>query len=61
MKNPQQTSFSMVKTESISTKIKTEIRMSTFSTVIQHSVGIPSHGNQKRKQNKSNPKQEKKS
>ena len=30
-------------------------RMSTLATIIQHSFGSPSHGNQRRKRNKRNP------
>ena len=52
MTNPQQTSFSMVKTESISSKIRNKTRMSTLATIIQHNFGSPSHGNQRRKRNK---------
>ena len=52
MTNPQQTSFSMVKIEGISTKIKNKTRMSTLATIIQHSFGSPSHVNQRRKWNK---------
>ena len=32
-------------------------RMSTFTTIIQHSSGSPSYSNQKRKRNKRNPDQ----
>ena len=52
MTNPQQTSFSMMKNESISSKIRNKTRMSTLATNIQHSFGSPSHGNQRRKRNK---------
>ena len=55
MTNPQQTSFSMVKTESISSEIRNKTRISTLTTIIQHSLGSPSHGNQRRKRNKRNP------
>jgi len=48
---PQQVLFSMVKTESMSSKIKNKTRVPTLTTVIQHSFGSPSHGNQKRKRN----------
>ena len=37
------------KTESISSKIRHKTRMSTLTTIIQHSFGSPSHGNQRRK------------
>ena len=40
------------KTESISSKIRNETRMSTLTTIIQHSFGSPSHGNQRRKRNR---------
>ena len=42
MTNPQPTSFSMVKN-------LTHTRMSTLTTLIQHSFGSPSHSNQRRK------------
>ena len=56
MTNPQQTSFSMVKNrnESIFPKIRNKTRMPTLATIIQHSFGSPSHGNQRRKRNKRN-------
>ena len=40
--------------KSISSKIRNKTRMSTLTTVIQHSFGSPSHGNQRRKRNKRN-------
>ena len=49
MTNPQQILFSMVKTESISSKIRNKTRVSTLTTVFQHSLGSPSHSNQRRK------------
>ena len=42
------------KTVSISSKIRNKTRMSTLATIIQHSFGSPSHGNQRRKRNKRN-------
>ena len=42
------------KTESISSKIRNKTRMSTLTTIIQHSSGSPSRGNQRRKRNKRN-------
>ena len=36
-------------------------RMSTFTTIIQHSSGSPSYSNQRRKRNKRNPDQERRS
>ena len=41
--------------EIISHKIKNRTRMSTLTTVIQHSFESPSHDNQRIKRNKSNP------
>ena len=55
MTNPQQTLFSMVKTENISSKMMNKTRVPMLSTIIQHSFGSPNHGNQKRK-NKRNTK-----
>ena len=52
MTNPQQTSFSMVNTKNISCKIRNTTKMSTLATIIQHSFGSPSHGNQRRKRKK---------
>ena len=43
------------KPESISSKIRNKIRMSTLTTVIQHNFGRASHGNMKRKTKKRNP------
>ena len=40
--------------ESICSKIRNKTRMSTVGTIIQHSFGSPSHGNQRRKRNKRN-------
>ena len=37
------------KTESISSKIRNKTRLPTLTTIIQHSFGGPSHGNQRRK------------
>ena len=54
MTNPQQTSFSMVKTESISSKIRNKTRTSTLTTIIQHSFGSLSHSSQRRKRNRRN-------
>ena len=53
----QQTLFSMVKTESIPPKIRNKTRVSTFTTIIQHSSGSPSYSNQRIKRNKRNPDQ----
>ena len=54
MTNPQQTSFSMMKTESISFKIRNKSRVSTLTDTIQHSFGSPRNSNQRRKRNKRN-------
>ena len=40
MTKPQQTSFLMVKTESISSKVRNKTRMSTLATIIQHSFEV---------------------
>ena len=45
----QQTLFLMVKNESISPKIRNKTRVSTFTTITQHSSGSPSYSNQRRK------------
>ena len=48
----QQTLFSMEeskKTESIPSKIRNKTRVSTFTTIIQHSFGSLSYSNQRRK------------
>jgi len=37
------------KTESSSSKIMNKMRVPTLATIIQHSFGSPSHGNQRRK------------
>ena len=57
MTSLQQTLFSMVKNESISPKIRNKTRVSTLTTIIQHSFGSPSYSNQRRKINKRNPDQ----
>jgi hypothetical protein len=44
----------MGKTENISSKIKNETRVSTFSILTQHSVGTSSYSNTKGKRNKRN-------
>ena len=36
-------------------KIRSKTRVSTFTTIIQHSFGSPSYSNKRRKQNKMNP------
>ena len=46
----QQTLFSMVKTESIPPKIRNKTRVSTFTTIIQHSSGSPSYSHQEEKE-----------
>ena len=38
-------------------KIRNKNRVSTFTTIIQHSFGSPSYSNQRRKINKRNPDQ----
>ena len=54
MINLQQTLFSMLKTESTPSKIRSKTRVSIFITIIQHSFGSPSYSNQRRKRNKRN-------
>ena len=49
------------KTESIPSKIRNKTRVSTFATIIQHSSGSPSYSNQRRKRNKKNPDQKRRS
>ena len=51
----QQTLVSVVKTERILPEIRKKTRVSTFTTIIQHSSGNPSYSNQRRKRNKRNP------
>ena len=41
--------------------IRNKTRMSTFTTIIQHSSGSPSYSNQRRKRNKKNPDQKRRS
>ena len=48
MTNPQPTSFSMVKTETISFKIRNKTRLPTFTTIIQHSFGSFSHSREEK-------------
>ena len=55
MTNSQQTSFSVAKTESISSKIRNKTRVSTHITIIQHSFRCSNDSNQSRKMNKNNP------
>ena len=43
--------YSKWKTERISSKIRNKTRVPTLTTIIQHSFGSPSHGNQRRKRN----------
>ena len=43
--SPQQTLFSMGKTKSIPSKIRSKTRVSTLTTIIQHSFGSPSYSN----------------
>ena len=57
MVSPQQTLFSVVKAERIPPKIRNKTRVSTFTTIIQHSSGSPSYSSQRRKRKKKNPDQ----
>jgi len=49
------------KPESIPPKIRNKTSVSTFTTIIQHSSGSPRYNNQRRKINKRNPDQKKRS
>ena len=49
-----------MKTETIFSKIRNKTRLPTLTTVIQHSFGSFSHGNQRRRRNKRNPNQKRK-
>ena len=49
------------KIESIPPKIRNNTRVSTVITIIQHSSGSPSYSNQRRKRNKRNPDQKRRS
>ena len=49
---PQQALFSMVKSESIPSKIRKKIRVSTRTTIIHYHFGSPNQGSQRRKKNK---------
>ena len=42
-------------------KIRNKTRVFTFTTIIQHSSGSPSYNNQRRKRNKRNPDQKRRS
>src|SRR5574341_255235 len=55
MTNSQQTLSSMLKIESISSKVRNKARVPTFTITIQHSFGSFGHSNQSRKRNKRNP------
>ena len=48
-------------TETISSKIRNKTRLSTLTTIIQHSFGSFSHSNQRRKRNERNPNQKRRS
>ena len=43
------------KLKNIPLKIRNKTRVSTFTTIIQHSFGSPTYSNQRRKRNKMNP------
>ena len=45
----------MVKTEDMFSKVRNKTQMSTLIIIIQHSLGSPGHGDQRRKINKNNP------
>ena len=52
---PTAKSFSKLKSESNSTKIRNKTQMSTLTTFFQHRFRSPSHDNQRRKRNIRNP------
>ena len=60
MTNAQLSSFSVVKTENISSQVKDKTRITTLATFIQHRFGNSSHGNQRIKRKKKGSKFEKK-
>ena len=43
------------KLKAFPSKIRNKERVSTFTTIIQHGSGSPSHSNKRRKRNKRNP------
>ena len=49
------------KLKAIPLKTRNKTRVSTFTTIIQHSSGSPSYSNQKRRRNKKNPDQNRRS
>ena len=49
------------KLKAFPSKIRNKTRMSTFTTIVQHSSGSPSYSNQRRKRNKRNPDQKRRS
>ena len=53
MRNLQPTQWA--KTTSVPLNIKNKTGMSTFTSLIQHSIGSPSHSNQTRRRNKGSP------
>ena len=55
MTNPQHTFPQWQKIKSISSKIRSKAKVPTLTTIIQHSFGSPSYGNQRRKRNERNP------
>ena len=52
MTNSQQTLSSVVKTKSISSKLRNKTRVPTPTTIIQHHFGSPSQSNQRIKKKK---------
>ena len=52
MTNPQQTLSSMVKNTKHFPKVRNKTRVTTLTTIIQHSLGSSCHSNQSRKRNK---------
>ena len=58
---PTATILNVEKLKSLPPKIRNKTRVSTFTTIIQHSSGSPSYSNQSRKINKRNPYQKRRS
>ena len=59
MKNPQLTSYSMVR--DFSSKMRNKTRIPAFATSIQHIIGSSNQGSQSRKRNKRHPNWERES
>ena len=58
---PKENILNGEKLKSISSKIRNKTMVPTLTTIIQHSFGNPSYSNQRRKRNKKNPDQKRRS